>query len=98
MRIDISSMTMSDISRIAQTCPPGPELLEKESSTAARKMLCPLNRAIHARASVVSLGVVRVASRGATGRLPPPVGLLLDADRLFMHMVLWNIGLKNSPC
>ena len=77
----------------ARTCPPGPELLEKDSSTAARWMLSLLKRAIHPRASLVSLGVVRAESRGAIGRVPKE---LFDAERA--NTVLVEAKFSNCGC
>ena len=52
------------------TWPPGPELLENESSTDPRKIDSLLNIAIHFLASFDSSGFVRDKSGGGRGSVP----------------------------
>jgi len=52
------------------TCPPGPELLEKDNSTDPRVMGWDLKEDIHKRASFASSEVDTEASWGAMGRAP----------------------------
>ena len=58
------------IYKVEHTWPPGPELLENESSTDPRKIDSPLNIAIHFLASFDSSEFVRDESGGGRGSVP----------------------------